>query len=161
MNNLHQPARMERRSGSPVLFSPTAAAASTVPSTAVHHPSAASSATMTMTETEEQQQTAQVLHLTLAARPSVRWDESVLDNEGMGRKSSKRCCIFHKQRSFGESSTDSSDGDSDHSESSGATSGSGDEGDKKVKAKGSQKHRKIARPKTKGSNHPDYQRFHA
>ena len=40
-------------------------------------------------------------------------DENVEDNEGLGRKSSKRCCIFHKQRDFGESSTDSSDNDSD------------------------------------------------
>lgn len=39
-------------------------------------------------------------------------DEEVIDNEGMGRKSSKRCCIFHKPRAFGESSTDSSDYDS-------------------------------------------------
>ena len=44
--------------------------------------------------------------------PQIR-DENVIDNEGLGRKSSKRCCIFHKQRAFGESSTDSSDYDSD------------------------------------------------
>lgn len=41
------------------------------------------------------------------------------DNEGLGRKSSKRCCIFHKPKDFGESSTDSSDIDSDGSSSSG------------------------------------------
>jgi hypothetical protein len=41
----------------------------------------------------------------------------------MGRKSSKRCCIFHKQRPFGESSTDSSDYESDHE-------GDEDDGDK-------------------------------
>lgn len=66
----------------------------------------------------------------------MTWDEDVVDNEGLGRKSSKRCCIFHKQRAFGESSTDSSE-----------------EEDKDGNG-----HRKIARPKKKV---PDYQRFHA
>ena len=40
-------------------------------------------------------------------------DEGIYNNEGMGRKSSKRCCIFHKQREFGESSTESSDSEDD------------------------------------------------
>jgi protein phosphatase 1 regulatory subunit 11 len=88
--------------------------------------------------------------LTLRNRPSVRWDEDVVDNEGMGRKSSKRCCIFHKQRPFGESSTDSSDYESD---------AGGDDGDKKPRAS-KKKGKKIARPK-KDDEVPDYQRFHA
>jgi protein phosphatase 1 regulatory subunit 11 len=124
--------------------------------------SSSAAAVVTMTETMTETATAthegehEVLRLTLAARPAVRWDENVLDNEGMGRKSSKRCCIFHKQRSFGESSTDSSDNDSDHSGSSAASGASGD-GDKKPRA--ARKHRKIARPKS--DKVPDYQRFHA
>lgn len=83
-------------------------------------------------------------------------DEEVVDNEGLGRKSSKRCCIFHKQRAFGESSTDSSDVDSDGSSSSGGPK-NGDEKDpndnKKIarKKKGTVKKKKV----------PDYQRFHA
>ena len=78
-------------------------------------------------------------------------DDGVLDNEGLGRKSSKRCCIFHKQRAFDESSTDTSDYDSDGSMSSGASDGE----DKKPKGK-----KKIAHPKgTKKV--PDSQRFHA
>lgn len=77
-----------------------------------------------------------------------------MDNEGLGRKSSKRCCIFHKQRSFGESSTDSSDYDSDRSGSSSVSSADGD------KKKASRKPRKIARPK-KEKKVPDYQRYHA
>ena len=68
-------------------------------------------------------------------------DETVVNNEGMGRKSSKRCCIFHKQRAFGESSTES-DYDSDKS-------GDGNNGKKG----------KIARPKKKDV--PDHQRYHA
>jgi hypothetical protein len=55
-------------------------------------------------------------------------------------KSSKRCCIFHKQRPFGESSTDSSDYESDH--------GEGDDGTMAIKAKDdSEKGRKSTGPK--------------
>lgn len=76
----------------------------------------AATATMTITRTTEpqtQNNNDEVLRLTLQSGPNVTWDENVIDNEGLGRKSSKRCCIFHKQRAFGESSTDSSDYDSD------------------------------------------------
>ncbi|CAM9546940.1 unnamed protein product [Choristocarpus tenellus] len=53
------------------------------------------------------------LTLRLRARPSVTWGEDVINNENMGKKSSKRCCIFHKKRDFGESSSDESDSDMD------------------------------------------------
>ncbi|KAJ5761880.1 uncharacterized protein N7511_005262 [Penicillium nucicola] len=47
----------------------------------------------------------------------IRWSEDVVDNEGMGKKSSKVCCIYHKARPVGESSSesesDSSSSDSD------------------------------------------------
>ena len=78
----------------------------------------------------------------------------MVDNEGMGRKSSKRCCIFHKQREFGESSTDSSDNGSDESDSSAETD---DEHDGSRKAK-THKKNTVARQKMKV---PDSQRFHA
>ena len=70
-------------------------------------------------------------------------DESVVDNEGMGRKSSKRCCIFHKPRAFGESSTDTSDYDS---------------GNENSKYSG----KKIAHKKLPAKKKlPDHLRFHA
>ncbi|KAH6913614.1 type 1 phosphatases regulator YPI1 [Coprinopsis sp. MPI-PUGE-AT-0042] len=47
--------------------------------------------------------------------PKVTWDEDVVDNEGMGKKKSKICCIFHPTREFGESSGSDSDSDSDDS----------------------------------------------
>jgi len=106
---------------------------------------AAAAATMTMTMTPAQEPQTQisnneeVLRLTLQDRPAVTWDESVIDNEGMGRKSSKRCCIFHKQRAFGESSTDTSDSDNDNDD------------DKKIAYK-----KKPGKKKT-----PDHLRFHA
>ena len=36
-----------------------------------------------------------------------------MDNEHLGKKSSKCCCIYHKPRAFGESSSESSADDSD------------------------------------------------
>ncbi|OII72696.1 uncharacterized protein cubi_01646 [Cryptosporidium ubiquitum] len=44
---------------------------------------------------------------------NVTWDESAIDNEMMNKKKSKKCCIFHKKRNFGESSSSDSDTDSD------------------------------------------------
>ena len=97
--------------------------------------------------------------------PICNRDESVEDNEGLGRKKSKRCCIFHKERDFGESSTDSSDNDDDdHSESSGSSSSSSSSGGGFSRKKPASKHKKkkrrpIARPKQ--SKVPNFQRYHA
>lgn len=84
-----------------------------------------------------------VLRLTLRAPARVRWEEGIVDNEGMGRKSSKRCCIFHKQRDFGESSSDSSE----------------DEEDRKPSANDGKK-KKLGRI-PKSDKPPDFQRYHA
>ncbi|KAL3130757.1 hypothetical protein ABBQ38_000102 [Trebouxia sp. C0009 RCD-2024] len=54
----------------------------------------------------------EVLRLRLAPRrkaKAVRWSEDVVDNELMNKKKSKKCCIFHKQKSFGDWSDDDSD----------------------------------------------------
>ncbi|KAL5120559.1 Type 1 phosphatases regulator ypi1 [Pleosporales sp. CAS-2024a] len=54
-----------------------------------------------------------------AERRRIQWAEDVIDNEGMGKKSSKVCCIYHRPRAADESSDDdasdssSSDSDSD------------------------------------------------
>ncbi|RAL00218.1 PPP1R11/YPI1 family protein [Aspergillus ibericus CBS 121593] len=42
----------------------------------------------------------------------IRWSEDVIDNEGMGKKSSKVCCIYHKNRPIGDSSSESESSDS-------------------------------------------------
>ncbi|KAJ5494774.1 hypothetical protein N7463_010861 [Penicillium fimorum] len=47
----------------------------------------------------------------------IRWSEDVIDNEGMGRKSSKVCCIYHKARPVGESSSEESSSSSSESDS--------------------------------------------
>ncbi|KAJ6004076.1 hypothetical protein N7522_005721 [Penicillium canescens] len=51
-----------------------------------------------------------------SASRRIRWSEDVVDNEGMGKKSSKVCCIYHKARPVGESSSES-DSDSSSSDS--------------------------------------------
>jgi len=60
-------------------------------------------------------------------RRRITWAEDVVDNEGLGRKSSKVCCIYHRPREFGESSSedDSSDSDSNSDDTGGD---SGDDG---------------------------------
>src|SRR5436190_7453316 len=73
-----------------------------------------------------------ILHLQAVSNPDERkvtWDEEVIDNENMGKKSSKGtflaswtlrrvvCCIYHRPRQFGESSSEESSSSSDDSNS--------------------------------------------
>uniref|UniRef100_A0A6G1SAL6 E3 ubiquitin-protein ligase PPP1R11 n=1 Tax=Aceria tosichella TaxID=561515 RepID=A0A6G1SAL6_9ACAR len=44
----------------------------------------------------------------------VAWNQDTVDNEGLGRKSSKCCCIYQKPHKFDESSSDSELDDCDH-----------------------------------------------
>ena len=67
------------------------------------------------------QQNAVAVTLRLRPKHRVRWGEDVVDNEGMGKRKSNKCCIFHRRKMFGESSSESegdsgdeSDGDSPH-----------------------------------------------
>ncbi|TSK28259.1 Protein phosphatase 1 regulatory subunit 11 [Bagarius yarrelli] len=41
----------------------------------------------------------------------VEWSSDTVDNEHMGRRSSKCCCVYEKPRQFGESSTESEEED--------------------------------------------------
>ncbi|KAL7986303.1 hypothetical protein Chor_011469 [Crotalus horridus] len=41
----------------------------------------------------------------------VEWSSDTVDNEHLGRRSSKCCCIYEKPRAFDESSTESEDED--------------------------------------------------
>ena len=47
----------------------------------------------------------------------IQWAADVVDNEGMGKKSSKVCCIYHKPREAGESSDEESSDSSSSDES--------------------------------------------
>ncbi|CAN8010345.1 unnamed protein product [Ixodes pacificus] len=57
-----------------------------------------------------------VLQLTRppATRRQVAWREDTVDNEHLNRRKSKCCCIYRKPREFGESSSDSDDGECDN-----------------------------------------------
>lgn len=131
--------------------------------------SVSGTATATMVITQQQYQLdtnnitqVPILRLSLRPQSNVTWDETVVNNEGLGRKSSKRCCIFHKQRAFGESSTESSDGEDDDDNNSTSSSSSGGAGSGRAQ-------RPIAKKKNKKKSGgvgnkpkiPDYQRFHA
>ncbi|XP_068188326.1 E3 ubiquitin-protein ligase PPP1R11 [Antennarius striatus] len=43
----------------------------------------------------------------------VEWSSDTVDNEHLGRRSSKCCCIYEKPRQFGESSSESEGEDED------------------------------------------------
>lgn len=76
---------------------------------------------------------------TSSLRPRVRWTNDVIDNEHMGKKKSKICCIFHPQREFGESSGEELSSSSDSSDESG---GEGDSGDRITNGKGKKEKKK-------------------
>ncbi|KAL7527608.1 hypothetical protein ACHAWF_002246 [Thalassiosira exigua] len=119
-------------------------------------------ATMVLTQQDSGSVTNEipVLRLSLRPRSHVTWEEGVVNNEGLGRKSSKRCCIFHKQRAFGESSTESSEDSSGDDESTSSSSSGGGGRGKALRPVAQKKSNKKGGIGNK-SKIPDYQRFHA
>ena len=73
--------------------------------------------TITSAENEEIKESTgakeKVVILRLREKSCVKWTEDTLDNENMGKKSSKRCCIYHKNKKFAESDSDESDSDTE------------------------------------------------
>uniref|UniRef100_A0A8C3UID7 E3 ubiquitin-protein ligase PPP1R11 n=1 Tax=Catharus ustulatus TaxID=91951 RepID=A0A8C3UID7_CATUS len=49
----------------------------------------------------------------------VEWSSDTVDNEHLGRRSSKCCCIYEKPRAFGESSSESSGPEEEEGEGEG------------------------------------------
>ncbi|KAF7250117.1 E3 ubiquitin-protein ligase PPP1R11 [Varanus komodoensis] len=71
-------------------------------------------ASATVTETEVTEPENRSLTIKLRKRKpakKVEWSSDTVDNEHLGRRSSKCCCIYEKPRAFGESSTESEDED--------------------------------------------------
>lgn len=60
------------------------------------------------TKTNKQQQ----INKHSSNKKSVSFTDDTIDNEYMNKKKSKKCCIFHKQRNFDQSSSDSDNSDS-------------------------------------------------
>jgi protein phosphatase 1 regulatory subunit 11 len=71
------------------------------------------SATTASEVTTEVKSPRQKLVLKLKKKSNITWSEDTVDNENLGRKTSKRCCIFHKNKVFGESDSDESDSDTE------------------------------------------------
>ncbi|KAF1820195.1 uncharacterized protein K489DRAFT_324522 [Dissoconium aciculare CBS 342.82] len=75
----------------------------------------------------------------------IQWAEDVIDNEGMGKKSSKVCCIYHKTTEPGDSESDSSsssDSDSDSEPDLSRAQRAGGRGRGKRSGEGKDKERK-------------------
>jgi len=73
----------------------------------------------------------------------ITWGEEVVDNEGMGKKKSKICCIYHKPRAFDESSSSdssSSESEADDAGPSKVPSKKGNETDEEGESKQSHPH---------------------
>ncbi|KAH8159102.1 hypothetical protein CIB48_g9145 [Xylaria polymorpha] len=109
-----------------------------------------SSGSATQTQSTTPQSPApRILRLRGAHPPSanrVQWAEGVVDNEGLGRKKSKVCCIYHAPKAVGESSDESS---------SDSSSGSDSDSDPDSDDKGSYdaRERAIAQRKARDGQH--------
>lgn len=80
----------------------------------------ATSGSQTMLQTESSGPSIPSATLRLRAEPEprrrIQWAEDVIDNEGMGKKSSKVCCIYHKPHEPGDSDSESDSSSSDDSD---------------------------------------------
>eukprot|EP00004_Rigifila_ramosa_P024764 TRINITY_DN7261_c0_g1_i1.p2 TRINITY_DN7261_c0_g1~~TRINITY_DN7261_c0_g1_i1.p2 ORF type:complete len:141 (-),score=27.13 TRINITY_DN7261_c0_g1_i1:38-460(-) len=74
------------------------------------------------------------------ARRHIEWQAETIDNEHMNKKKSKKCCIFHKPRSFGESDTESSDDNAGSSGNSTDSDGGPQRPKRKRKQQGPHQH---------------------
>ncbi|KAK2640877.1 hypothetical protein Ddye_022640 [Dipteronia dyeriana] len=74
-------------------------------------PSSSVTNTVTLENPARGQSPSLVLRLNRRKKKKVTWKEGTVDNEFMQKKSSKKCCIFHKDKPFDE---DTSDDDDDH-----------------------------------------------
>ena len=70
--------------------------------------------TYVQTQTKEEEKKESIPQIVIRPGLQVVWDPAVVDNEHLGRKSSKVCCIYRKPRTFPfESDSESSDDDCD------------------------------------------------
>ncbi|XP_042658261.1 E3 ubiquitin-protein ligase PPP1R11 [Tyto alba] len=84
--------------------------------------------TATVTETGAAEPENRSLTLKLRKRKpdkKVEWSSDTVDNEHLGRRSSKCCCIYEKPRAFGESSTESEEEEEEEEVARGGDEGCG------------------------------------
>ncbi|KAM8793808.1 E3 ubiquitin-protein ligase PPP1R11 [Eudromia elegans] len=73
-------------------------------------------ATVTESATEPEQRSVTLRLRKRPPRRRVEWSSDTVDNEHLGRRSSKCCCIYEKPRAFGESSTESEEEEGEEGE---------------------------------------------
>ncbi|QDS76541.1 hypothetical protein FKW77_006192 [Venturia effusa] len=88
-----------------------------------------------------------ILRADAAQERHIQWSEDTVDNENMGKKSSKVCCIYHAPHNAEESSGDDSSSDSS------SDSDSGDDG--AARPVGGKKNRKGRRGHEHDHDHGD------
>ncbi|KAM3308392.1 protein phosphatase 1 regulatory subunit INH3 [Capsicum chacoense] len=93
-------------------FAPPATGTSTVTLT-LANPSES-----TPSSSSQQQQPIETLTLKLKPKRRVSWKPGTVDNEFMNKKSSKICCIFHKEKPFDEDDSDDEDEENEASKKS-------------------------------------------
>ncbi|KAI9200769.1 hypothetical protein LWI28_013014 [Acer negundo] len=76
-------------------------------------PSSSVTNTVTLENLASGQSQSLVLRLN-RRKKKVTWKEGTVDNELMQKKSSKKCCIFHKDKPFDEDTSDDDDHDHNH-----------------------------------------------
>ncbi|KAK7353836.1 hypothetical protein VNO80_19288 [Phaseolus coccineus] len=99
---------MDRRTNTtrPVALSSPSITATTTITIENSEPSTSSS--------QHEQQQPEVLFLPLnRKKKKVSWKEGTVDNEFLQKKSSKKCCIFHKEKPFDEDDSDEDEHPSD------------------------------------------------
>ncbi|KAK4496497.1 hypothetical protein PRZ48_012477 [Zasmidium cellare] len=112
----------------------------------------ATSGSQTILQTDSSGPSIPSATLRLRAEPEpqrrIQWAEDVIDNEGMGKKSSKVCCIYHKPNEPGDSDSESDSSSSDDSDSepdlsraqrAGGSGKRGRSGDEKGSGKGKER----------------------
>ncbi|KAL8467281.1 hypothetical protein ACS0TY_036120 [Phlomoides rotata] len=103
-------ARSSARARQQLTTSPSAAATTTTTTVIIDTPSSSS---------QQQPQITDSLVLKLKRpKKKVSWKEGTVDNEFMNKKSSKKCCIFHKEKPFDEDDSDQ-EGDCEHDHGNG------------------------------------------
>ncbi|KAL8485944.1 hypothetical protein ACS0TY_028015 [Phlomoides rotata] len=90
-----------------------------IPSSSTAPATATSTTTVTLGTASSSNQPPQitdslVLKLKLPKK-TVSWKKGTVDNEFMNKKSSKKCCIFHKEKPFDEDDSDADD-ECDHND---------------------------------------------
>ncbi|CAN6996816.1 hypothetical protein IGI04_018506 [Brassica rapa subsp. trilocularis] len=82
----------------------------------VTRPSSSSATTSVILETPvSQSQPTERLVLRLnRKKKKVSWKDGTVDNEFMQKKSSKKCCIFHKQKPFDEDDSEEDEDNNHH-----------------------------------------------